>query len=327
METVLRTYRDRDWSRLDVVVVASTERANMRAKMSAFLGAIRSVRRRSKGCLVHLHLSQRGSFLREGFIALVAALSGPVFVTIHGSSFVSTSQSRLWRPIYRAVLSRCAGVGVLNGDALAAASVLAPAVDIRVLPNPGPVPDGVLRSRMKSRRIVFAGSVGYRKGVDVLMAAWGRVAATVPSSSLDIVGPLDASLSEDLRLSIKDCWRGALAPEDVQTLLADAYCAVLPSRAEGQPMFLIEALGFGVPIVVTDVGGMPALAEGVGEVVPAGDPVALSDALIRLLLEPDLAERYSVAAFDKYAHGFSAAKHEKDLVDFYCPPLKVLREA
>lgn len=327
METVLRTYSERDWSRLDVVVVASTERANTRAKVSTFVGAIRSVRRRPRGCLVHLHLSQRGSFLREGFIALVAALTGPVFVTVHGSSFVSTSQSRGWRPVYRAVLSRCTGVGVLNSDALAAASVLAPAVDIRVLPNPGPVPDGVLRSRTQSRRVVFAGSVGYRKGVDVLVAAWERVAATVPSSSLDIVGPLDSSLSEGLRQSVKDYWRGALAPQDVQRLLADAYCAVLPSRAEGQPMFLIEALGFGVPIVVTDVGGMPALAEGVGEVVPAGDSVALADALIRLLSEPDLAERCSVAAFDKYERSFSAAKHENDLVDFYYRRLKALREA
>jgi glycosyltransferase involved in cell wall biosynthesis len=65
-------------------------------------------------------------------------------------------------------------------------------------------------------------------------------------------------------------------------------------------MGILEALSCGLPVVATDVGGIPdAVTDGVeGLVVPAGDVASLGGALRRLLGDPDLRRRCSRAAFE-----------------------------
>jgi glycosyltransferase involved in cell wall biosynthesis len=79
---------------------------------------------------------------------------------------------------------------------------------------------------------------------------------------------------------------------DVPALLGLADLAVLPSSAEALPMVVLEALGAGVPQVVTDVGDLPAvLARGGGLVVSKDDPGAFEDACAQILRDPELAAR------------------------------------
>lgn len=93
------------------------------------------------------------------------------------------------------------------------------------------------------------------------------------------------------------------------SLLNEAEIAVLPSRDEAPPMFLLEALARDACTVSTSVGGIPeAIGDGAGLVVPPGDAAALSVAL-RSVMESDelrhsivrrgrrrFAERYSAEA-------------------------------
>ena len=65
----------------------------------------------------------------------------------------------------------------------------------------------------------------------------------------------------------------------------------MPSlEREGLPRAVIEAMCLGVPPIVTDVGGMPELVEDgkSGRVVPPGNPRALADAMIAILIDRDL---------------------------------------
>ncbi len=81
--------------------------------------------------------------------------------------------------------------------------------------------------------------------------------------------------------------------EDVLRLLAGSDAFVLASRHEGLPVVLMEATSVGLPIVATDVGGVPqVLTDEVDSlIVPSGDPEALADAIGRLALDPGLRER------------------------------------
>ena len=86
--------------------------------------------------------------------------------------------------------------------------------------------------------------------------------------------------------------------EDVPDLLSAADIFVLASKYEGYPIAVMEALSMGLPVVSTDVGGVPdTLEEGVqGLLVPPGDPGQLAAAIQRLIGDPALRTRMSEAA-------------------------------
>ncbi|WP_248965569.1 glycosyltransferase family 4 protein [Sphaerisporangium perillae] len=83
---------------------------------------------------------------------------------------------------------------------------------------------------------------------------------------------------------------------DVADLLQAADAVLVPSRWEGQPLNVQEALRAGRAIVATAVGGIPAMVGDAALLVPPGDAVALRSAIAGLLGDPELAARLSAAA-------------------------------
>ena len=80
---------------------------------------------------------------------------------------------------------------------------------------------------------------------------------------------------------------------DIPDVLASCDVAVLPSRAEGLPNAVLEYMAAGLPTIVTRVGGNPELVQDgiTGLLVPPEDSAALSQALLSLLLDPELSRR------------------------------------
>ena len=80
---------------------------------------------------------------------------------------------------------------------------------------------------------------------------------------------------------------------DAPALHAAFDVFALPSLHEGLPLAPQEAMASGVPVVVTDAGGLPELVEHGrdGLVVPRGDPPALASGITRLLRDPELRDR------------------------------------
>jgi len=142
--------------------------------------------------------------------------------------------------------------------------------------------------------IVAAGRLVPQKGFDFLAEAVHLLAAeeTPVPWQVRILG--DGYLEEALRaqirrLGIED--RVALAGyrSDVSTVLASADIVVQPSRFEGLPLALLEAMASGLPAVVADVGSMASVVREArcGLVVRLEDPVELYGALLRLLRDPE----------------------------------------
>jgi glycosyltransferase involved in cell wall biosynthesis len=268
--------------------------------------ALARIVRMRKTELVHVHLSYGGSFIREGALVALASSRGlPVVITIHGSSFLAFANRR--RGLVARVLNQADFIICLDDDVLDFVTQAAPRVESRIVANPVAMwadPSGAGQSE---EVVLFAGEIGLRKGIDVLVAAWPIVAAQRPQARCLVVGPVgDYQMPPVERLEV----RAPASPAEIRGLLREARVVVLPSRAEGMPMILTEAMSAARPFVSTPVGAIPQLAREGGQLVAVGDPFELASAVTELLADRSLAERLGWQG-----HAFCSATRSVDVID------------
>jgi glycosyltransferase involved in cell wall biosynthesis len=156
----------------------------------------------------------------------------------------------------------------------------------------------------------FVGSLNASKGLDVLVRAC-TVLGERRALRLAVAG--DGPLREELadaaaRRQPPIALLGHLPPGDVPRFLSAIDVLAVPSYDEGLPRAVLEAMAMRVPVVASDVGGIPeAVQHGVnGLLVPSGDADALSDSLGRLIDNPGLARRLGAAARQRVLDDFEA---------------------
>jgi glycosyltransferase involved in cell wall biosynthesis len=173
-------------------------------------------------------------------------------------------------------------------------------VPVRVIPNPVMhAPDARPRKPDDVHYLVSIGRLTHQKGFDVLLQGFGLLAAKHPDWKLVIYGEgPDRSSLEELRLKSR-CSKQISLPgltKDSMQALRQADLFVLPSRFEGYPNVLLEALACGLPVVATACPGATAeiLANGVhGMLVPPNDVGAMTTALDAMLSSPKLRDAYA----------------------------------
>jgi glycosyltransferase involved in cell wall biosynthesis len=146
--------------------------------------------------------------------------------------------------------------------------------------------------------VLAAGRLAAQKGFGVLLEAAADWRDLDPVPLVVIAG--DGPLAGELRARAAALGVAAVFPgrrDDVPALLAAAAVFVLPSRWEGQPLVLQEALRAGTPVVATRVGGVPGVTgEDAALLVPPGDARALGAAVRLVLTDTALAARLRAAA-------------------------------
>jgi glycosyltransferase involved in cell wall biosynthesis len=287
MATVIRVLTEHDVGG-DVVDSHPTWRPGSPLTTSRLVAAAtRALLRMPAGQVAHIHLSERGSFVREGSLIALARRRGLVtVVTIHGASFMPFAHKYPW--LASTVLRRAHVVTCLDQETLNFVGLNAPEVRSALVPNPIFVDNSFLPADGTDELVVFAGEIGLRKGADVLCRAWQIVAQRRPEARCLMVGPVaDFTPPEAERLEV----RPPVDAREMEGILRDARVVALPSRAEGMPMALTEAMSLGRPFVSTPVGGIPELAGAGGILVSVDDEIGLADRLTDLLADPDLARR------------------------------------
>lgn len=264
--------------------------------------------------IAHFHLSSGGSLVREGGLLRAGRRLGlPVVATVHASELareVRDNPRRLTR-----VLRSAHAVHVL-GPATAGLlePLLGPRPEILVIPNFVPLPATHTAAGDRPPRVLFAGQISERKGADVLFASWPTVLRAVPEAELVVLGPprgVPVPPIEGVR------WGGVVARERVLAEADDCRVAVLPSRAEAQPMFLLEAMAAGRPVVSTPVAEIAGTIGDGGVVVQVGDADALAAALIGFLAEPGRATAAGNAGRERVGRLFSPDRVARDLEALY----------
>jgi glycosyltransferase involved in cell wall biosynthesis len=189
----------------------------------------------------------------------------------------------------RVVVHSEAGVRQLAELGVEAVRIPHPVFDLEPLPPPS------------GKTLLFFGLIRDYKGLDVLVRALSEVpeaTLVVAGDPVDSVGPARA-LAGELELDERIEWRlGYLPNGEVRELMESAAAVVLPYRRLDSSGVLATAIGYGRPVVVTDVGSLGEQVRefDAGRIVPVEDVAALAEACNSLLQNPENLERAAEGA-------------------------------
>jgi len=237
------------------------------------------------------------SFIAEtNILATLAAFFHPARLVISERNDPRRqSLGRLWNLLRRCVYRFADGVTANSRGALEGLGQFVPAAKLAFVPNPLLLP--AIADAESQPIILNVGRFHRQKAQDVLIAAFAEIAARHPDWKLAFLGsgPLRANLqaqAEELNIAGRVEW---LAPTATPyPHYAEASIFALPSRYEGTPNALLEAMGMGLAAVVSNAspGPLEVIEDDInGLIVPVDDPLALAAALDRLIRDADLRRR------------------------------------
>jgi glycosyltransferase involved in cell wall biosynthesis len=165
---------------------------------------------------------------------------------------------------------------------------------------------------------VFVGELTALKGVDTLLEALADGQTVYPSSVIIVGGGPDADefkrLARKLGLGPKVVFAG---PQPARTAFARGRCVVMPSRAESFPYIVLEAAAAQMPLIATDVGGIPEIVASYGILVPPGDATALAAQMRSFLASPEPFLERARKLQRRVAETFTVEAMTREIVDFY----------
>lgn len=263
---------------------------------------------------VHIHGLWEGSTATA--VRAARRMGRPYVISAHGMLEPWALRNKRWKKeVYAALFER----GRVQGAAALHALTEAEAEDYRrfgarqpvaVIPNGVTIPERTgpelflaQHPDLRGKRIVlFLGRIHFKKGLDLLVEAWSRVAPAHGEARLVLAGPdFEGTRGRVERLIAERgvessvCFTGMLRGAEKWSALAAAEAFVLPSYSEGLSVSALEAMGMGLPVVLTTHCHLPEAARaGAGWEIPS-DVHALTSVL-KQLLQNRVAENRAMGA-------------------------------
>ncbi len=225
----------------------------------------------------------------------------PYVVTLHGSDVHTLGADPAYQPATRfAVEAADAVTCVTKHICQTAEQTLGVRCKINPITNftdpdqfkPGPC---IHRCEEHQKELVHVSNFRPVKRVPDLVTAFAQISSEVPDATLLLLGdgPERPTVERLIReFNLGDRVRCPGFKRDVYTYLRCAHAFVLCSELEGAPLSILEAMSSGLPVVATEVGGIPELiTDGKnGLLVPFGDIDALANKLYAVLTDDVLAQ-------------------------------------
>ncbi len=317
------------------VAFDSLSPGEMEQYVRAFSGAIREEVEQNRPDVIH---GQHVWILSS----LAADLGVPLVLTAHGTDLIGYDKWPYLRSYAAKAMGACEAVIAISRDNAALVAERFPdeadkLVRMRNGYDPSIffaadltredvlTPYGVEPDFYEGKKIVlFAGKLAHVKGVDILLEAVKRYEDQDPKSVTLIVG--DGDVRSELEAQAK-----ALNLKTVRFLgnvLQPALCrlynaadvSVVPSRSEGFGLVAVEAMACGIPVVASDVGGLPGIVnDRVGALAKPEDPDSLAEAILGVLRREEQTDlhawREEIASYVRTEYGQDTIIHE--LEDLY----------
>lgn len=282
--------------------------------------------------IVHIHSSFGPSFYRKmPFIYMASWAKIPIINHIHGADFdefyLNASENK--REIIRKVYSRCSLLIALSEEWKERLSQIVPSEKVVVIENYSTLHEDALKQRMErdcNNTVLFLGELGKRKGCYDIPTVIKMVKESIPNVRFVLAGAgSDADeknikqLIEDKGISDNTVFPGWVRGEEKDRLLREADVFFLPSYNEGMPMSVLDAMGYGLPIVSTNVGGIPKIVHDGenGYCCDAGDIEHMSTGIIDLLKNGKKRKEAIKESVYIVKKGYSLDAHLMQLKDVY----------
>lgn len=285
--------------------------------------------RRVKPSVVHIHMAEKGSTFRKGFVAKMAKKHGcKVVIQMHAGPFMAwyeTLEPKKQNKVEE-ILSYADKFFVLGDYWKEQMARLVNPNKMDVLYNGIPIPESNAYS-LQSKDLVFFGVFKKEKGIYDLIDAMALVDSCLDKDiklklcGKDLEGNIHAYIAEKGltdRIQLMG-WCGAAERDEI---LRHAAIDILPSYFEGLSMTVIEAMAYGVPMLTTNISTMgELLGDGIRRVEP-GDVQALADTILQLMNDPSLRKQWSDQEYDRAKNIFAIEKNIQKTYDTYCELLQ-----
>jgi glycosyltransferase involved in cell wall biosynthesis len=249
--------------------------------------------------IIHIHFSEPPSAFRKLFFVLIAKIFGKkIILHFHSFSVDTTIQGRFGK-FYGILFKMVDVVLVLSPYWKSKIKDKYPTLrNIKVLYNPCDTHE-INVTEKKHKHILFAGTLTKRKGYMDMIQAFSKVGAKAKDWKLVFAG--NGDIKEAIELSKKygvpeQCdFLGWIDGSRKDSVFKASSIFCLPSYAEGFPMAVLDAWSFGLPCVVTPVGGLPDIVINKKHalVVEPGNINQLADALGEMIADETLRKKIS----------------------------------
>lgn len=280
--------------------------------------------------IVHIHSSFGPSFYRKlPFIYMSSFANKPIVNHIHGADFDDFfyKSSKKKKALITKNYNRCTKIIALSEDWKKRLSAIVPEEKIAIVENYSILCENSLNERLargSNNIVLFLGEIGKRKGCYDIPGVAEKVVKAVPNAKFVLAGTGNVTDVQKVKELFKEkdiaehvCFPGWVRGKEKEKLLREADVFFLPSYNEGMPMSVLDAMGYGLPVVSTNVGGIPQIVKENGVCCTPGDISSMATAIIRLLTDEQKRKIAAKTSIDVVKNGYSLDVHLKRLEKIY----------
>lgn len=192
-----------------------------------------------------------------------------------------------------------------------------------VIPNAIPIPNFIPTNYPQKIDALFVGRLEKVKNANILLEAINLLKFKYQKQIKVAIagdGPLRKDLEEMVKkLKIDENIEFLGIRKDIDKLMFSSKMLVLPSKWEGLPITILEAMSRKLPVIATSVGGIPEVIENYKEgiLIPPENPKELAKAINKLLDNKNLREELAENAYKKIKENYSIEQYAEKILDLY----------
>lgn len=269
--------------------------------------------------IIHIHSSFGASFYRKLPIIYFAAwFHKPIINHIHGSAlddlYINANTKK--QKLVLKVFNKSSKLVVLSNEWKEKYKNIVPENIISVIENYS-ILQKVEEIKLQNNRVLFLGFLSKAKGCFDIPIIAKKVGKIISGTTFILAGEGHDEEKNTIHKIIKDnqidniVFTGWVRGKEKDELLKSSDIFFLPSYGEAMPMSILEAMGYALPIVTSNIGGIPQLVKDNenGFIFEPGDVEGFSNAIIKILTNVNLKNRLGEKSYEIAKEKYSLEIH------------------